>query len=33
MDEYKAGKIHIRQTPVRQDIETWNETWTQFKTA
>ena len=33
MDEYKAGKIHIRHTPVQQEIEVWNEAWTQFKTA
>ena len=31
MDEYKEGKIHIRQTPVQQDIETWNDTWSEFK--
>ena len=29
--EYKEGKIHIRQTPVQQDIETWNDTWSEFK--
>jgi spermidine/putrescine transport system substrate-binding protein len=33
MDEYKAGKIHIRHTPIRQGIEDWNEAWTQFKTG
>ena len=31
MDEYADGKIHIRRTPVQQDIETWNEAWTEFK--
>ena len=31
MDEYKEGKISIRQTPVQQDIETWNDTWSEFK--
>lgn len=31
MDEYKDGKIHIRKTPVQQDIDTWNEAWTEFK--
>ncbi|WP_181701508.1 ABC transporter substrate-binding protein [Chthonobacter albigriseus] len=31
MDEYKDGKIHIRKTPVQQDIDTWNEVWTEFK--
>lgn len=31
MDEYKEGKIFIRQTPVQQDIETWNDSWSEFK--
>ncbi len=31
MDEYAEGKIHIRRTPVQQDIETWNDAWTEFK--
>jgi spermidine/putrescine transport system substrate-binding protein len=31
MDEYKDGKIFIRQTPVKQDIETWNDAWSEFK--
>lgn len=31
MDEYADGKIHIRRTPVQQDIETWNDAWTEFK--
>lgn len=31
MDEYADGKIHIRQTPVQQEIEDWNEVWTEFK--
>jgi spermidine/putrescine transport system substrate-binding protein len=31
MDEYKDGKISIRQTPVQQDIETWNDAWSEFK--
>ncbi|MDX3929516.1 MAG: spermidine/putrescine ABC transporter substrate-binding protein [Shinella sp.] len=31
MDEYKDGKIFIRQTPVQQDIETWNDAWSEFK--
>jgi spermidine/putrescine transport system substrate-binding protein len=31
MDEYKDGKIFIRQTPVRQSIEAWNDTWSEFK--
>ncbi len=31
MDEYKAKKIQLRQLPQKQSIETWNETWSQFK--
>lgn len=31
MDEYKDGKIFIRQTPVQQDIEVWNDAWSEFK--
>jgi spermidine/putrescine transport system substrate-binding protein len=31
MDEYREGKIFIRQTPVKQDIETWNDAWSTFK--
>ncbi|MBJ3776425.1 ABC transporter substrate-binding protein [Acuticoccus mangrovi] len=31
LDEYAEGKIHIRRTPVQQDIETWNDAWTEFK--
>ncbi|MGQ4273823.1 ABC transporter substrate-binding protein [Terrihabitans sp. B22-R8] len=31
MDEYKDGKIFIRQTPVQQDIEAWNDIWSEFK--
>lgn len=31
MDEYKDGKIFIRQTPVKQDIEAWNDVWSEFK--
>jgi spermidine/putrescine transport system substrate-binding protein len=31
MDEYKEGKIFIRQTPVQQDIEAWNDAWSEFK--
>ena len=29
--EYKDGKIFIRQTPVKQSIEAWNDTWSEFK--
>lgn len=31
MDEYKAKKIALRQLPGKQSIETWNETWSEFK--
>lgn len=31
MDEYADGKIFIRKIPVQQDIETWNDAWTEFK--
>lgn len=31
MDEYKQGKIFIRKTPVKQSIEAWNDTWSDFK--
>lgn len=31
MDEYKDGKIFIRQTPVQQGIEEWNDAWSEFK--
>ncbi|MCB4771275.1 spermidine/putrescine ABC transporter substrate-binding protein [Ancylobacter sp. Lp-2] len=31
MDEYKDGRIHIRQTPVKQSIEEWNDVWSEFK--
>lgn len=31
MDEYKDGKIFIRQTPVQQSIEDWNDVWSEFK--
>ena len=33
MDEYAEGKIHIRQTPVQQEIEDWTDVWTEFKSA
>lgn len=31
MDEYAEGKINIRKIPVQQDIEVWNDAWTEFK--
>jgi spermidine/putrescine transport system substrate-binding protein len=33
MDQFRKGNIFIRQLPVKQSIETWNETWTEFKNA
>jgi spermidine/putrescine transport system substrate-binding protein len=31
MDEYKDGKIHIRQTPLQQPVEDWTDVWADFK--
>jgi len=31
MDDYAAGKINIRKTPVQQEIEDWTDVWTDFK--
>jgi spermidine/putrescine transport system substrate-binding protein len=31
MDDYAAGKINIRKTPVQQPIEDWTDVWTDFK--
>lgn len=31
MDEFKDGKIFIRDVPKQQPIEAWNEAWTEFK--
>lgn len=31
MDEYRTGKIFLRQIPGKQDIETWNDAWSEFK--
>lgn len=33
MDEYKEGKIRLRQTPVQQSIDDWTEVWNEFKNA
>jgi spermidine/putrescine transport system substrate-binding protein len=31
MDEYADGKIHIRKTPVQQEVEDWTDVWADFK--
>ncbi len=31
VDDYKEGKVKLRKTPVKQSIEQWNSTWTEFK--
>jgi spermidine/putrescine transport system substrate-binding protein len=31
IDDFRAGKIVWRQTPVRQSITDWNRAWTEFK--
>jgi spermidine/putrescine transport system substrate-binding protein len=32
MDEYADGLINVRRLPVQQDIGTWNDIWSNFKT-
>jgi spermidine/putrescine transport system substrate-binding protein len=31
MDEYKDGKIQLRQTPIQQSIDDWTEVWNEYK--
>jgi spermidine/putrescine transport system substrate-binding protein len=31
IDDFRAGKIVWRQTPVQQSITDWNRVWTEFK--
>jgi spermidine/putrescine transport system substrate-binding protein len=31
MDDYRAGKIFLRQIPSKQGIEDWNDAWSEFK--
>jgi spermidine/putrescine transport system substrate-binding protein len=33
IDEYNEGRIFVRKIPVRQEIEVWNDTWTEFKSS
>lgn len=33
MDMIRAGRIHYRQWPVQQDLETWNDFWSEYKGA
>jgi spermidine/putrescine transport system substrate-binding protein len=31
MDDIRSGKIQFRELPVQQDLETWNDFWTRYK--
>lgn len=31
LDEIRAGRIHLRELPVQQSLETWNDAWTRYK--
>ena len=31
MDEYKDGKIRLRQLPEQQSIDDWTEVWNEYK--
>lgn len=33
MDLIRSGRIHYRQLPVQQDLETWNDFWSEYKGA
>ena len=33
LDDYREGKIHFRQWPVKQSLEDWNDFWTEYKNA
>ena len=33
MDMIRAGRIKYRQWPVQQDLETWNDFWSEYKGA
>ena len=31
MDDIRSGKIKFRELPVKQEIEDWNDFWTDYK--
>ena len=33
MDMIRSGRIHYRQWPIQQDLDTWNNFWTKYKSA
>lgn len=33
MDLIRSGRIHYRQWPIQQDLETWNDFWSEYKGA
>jgi spermidine/putrescine transport system substrate-binding protein len=33
LDEIRAGRIRLRELPVQQSLETWNDAWTRYKNA
>ena len=33
MDVIRSGRIKYRQWPVQQDLETWNDFWSEYKGA
>lgn len=33
MDLIRSGRIHYRQLPIQQDLETWNDFWSEYKGA
>lgn len=33
LDEIRAGRIRLRELPVQQPLETWNDAWTRYKNA
>ncbi|WP_300444053.1 spermidine/putrescine ABC transporter substrate-binding protein [uncultured Mameliella sp.] len=33
LDEIRAGRIQLRELPVQQALETWNDAWTRYKNA
>ena len=33
LDEIRAGRIRLRELPLQQSLETWNDAWTRYKNA